>query len=185
MLNIGDRLENGQYRIHRYASAIRIVALDNAGKRGKKCAELAVYNLDGHCGYKVADGAAEEIAEAAAAGKPLDEIAALAAGLGAAIERNDLRGVDVAPGGFKRIEIHVPDKCWIEAGHDDFCIRDLADRNNDPAAIPPMDGKKKAVKAFYALAADLEKAGAAPEYGQVLRLMRERGIDYHSYCMLD
>ena len=102
----------------------------------------------------------------------------------AKIQPRSLRGVDVAPAGFKPVKIrgkHV----YIEADYDSFRVKDLVDRNNEPTCIPAFKGGKKSIKQFYRWVSDNISKIKSMKYYDVLGEMRKEGINYHDYCAMD
>jgi len=94
-LTIGTTLETALWRAHRYSGAIRLTALGNAGKRGRKCLHLSLVGRDAELEPVAAWIAAAVWADASEA-LMADMLADVAlAGLG--YHRTELRGVDVHP----------------------------------------------------------------------------------------
>ena len=193
-LDVGKTIESGSIRIHRYRSSIVVTDLTNAGKRGKKCDEIAAYDLD-----YVEDGAAwavEDMADGIMKSrsyreakkiieKGMDEIKEASEGyFRVKIDERSHKGVDVAPAGFSKIEIngkHV----YVKADYDSFVVRDKDDRFNEPTCIPSSRGSKTSVKMFYRWATDNENLIKRGTFGDVLHSMNKAGISYHQYCAMD
>ena len=191
MLNAGDTLERQDYRIHRYVDSLHLTDLTNAGKRGKKVQELWVSWWRGSVGegnllsmlhdwFEFATRAPSFKALAATIETGLSELKSE----GTSVESgwNTHRGVDVMPGGFKKLTIHT-DEFYLSAEYDGFRVKDMQDRYNEPTCI--SRGGKKDIKQFYRWVKDNESKLKRMTFQDVIRSMRDEGIDYHYYCAMD
>jgi hypothetical protein len=193
-INIGDTVEfeKSGIRIHRFRDSFRVTDLANAGKRGKKVDEFWVSywqaGQEGPIHARVAEWM--EFAPRAMNFNILTATIQLGINLlndeGVSIESgwNTLRGVDVAPGGFGPIKING-DNVYIEAGWQDFVVRDKADKFNLPVCIPAIRGGKADIKVFYRWVTDNQAAIKRMDFHQVLDGMRDAGVAYHQYCSMD
>jgi len=194
-LSVGQTIENGSVRIHRYRPSVEITDLTNAGKRGKRCKVLSVYDLDR---MEAAEGLVEDMMDDLSrvknyaqaeriVGKFMDEVEELADGGYVSIKTDErlARGVDVAPGDFKPIRIngqHVS----VEADYNDFVIRDKDDHFNEPTCIPTVHGPKRtSVKMFYRWVMDNENWLRRATFREVMQSLMKAGIPFHQYCAVD
>jgi hypothetical protein len=191
-IGIGQTIENKHIRAHRFASSIKVTDLQNAGKRGKKVDRFALYDLDYIRGeqptstnlylfacslskldYNVAYRWAKALVEDA-------RIHHHHIGFQADTER----GVDVAPAGFKEIEI-LEKHFSISADNKGFSISDLDDRQNETRAISLDRFGKKNPKKFYEWVFKNKDQLAGKTFFGVLHMMEKEGINYHTYCGMD
>ena len=191
-LDVGKTIENDSVRIHRYRPSVTVTDLTNAGKRGKRCEEFTVYNLDWATKDAVSEieNMMDDLSRVKNYGQAMrvmeKGVEAINAATKYLVETDSrlLRGVDVAPGGFSPIEIHGR-YVHISADFDSFSVRDLEDRFNEPTCIPTGSGKKTAVKMFYRWATDNENWIKGAKFEEVLNSMTKAGIPYHYYCAVD
>lgn len=186
--------ENGRLRIQRYSHAVVVTDLTHAGKRGKRCRELRLWDTDmmkSPQAETVLEGLLSDLPKAGAYEAVfdwlsgfVDEWSRYVVGIPPKIEERELRGVDVAPGGFAPIQIET-DRISLESGYDSFTIRDKRDTNNLPTCIPATGGGKGDVKAFYRWVMDNQSAIQRMTYHDVLVEMRDAGIRYHDFCAMD
>ena len=187
-LGIGDTIVVNGMRMHRYTSCVRVTDLTYAGKRGKRCPQFAVYDMD----YVRSDAEQDKVNEFVAAlptARGYAHAAIMAQTLVnsstyAKIEVRELRGVDVKPAGFRMIQIST-EHVLLEADSDRFSIRDLKDRNNEPTAIPGRHHRKSDVLAFYRWVEGNVAQIEQMTYRQILRAMGDQQIEYHDYCAVD
>jgi len=188
-LDLGKTFENESWRIHRFAHALHITDLTNAGKRGKKVEKLSLYekSISRNIPW---ESIAMEFVMNAKRGANLAKMKQVAdeqievfgslVGLQIHIER----GVDVMPGGFEPIIVDG-EFVRIEAGYTDFLVKDKVDKNNEPTCIPAIKGGKKSIPAFYRWVQDNKSKLSGKKYYEVLRDMKDMGIEYHDYCAMD
>lgn len=190
-LSFGQTIENENVRIHRYRPSVEITDLTNAGKRGKRCKVLFVYDLD----YTDdAGGLVEDMVDALSRARNYEQASRIVEkGLtainavsrySAKMDERLVRGVDVSPGGFKPIEIHGQ-HVYVQADFDSFTVRDKDDHWNEPTCIPSGSGSKTAVKMFYRWAMDNESLIKRGTFHEVTESMSKAGIRYHYYCAVD
>ena len=165
-LAIAQTIENKAIRAHRYASSIRVTDLANAGKRGKSVDEFALYDLDYGLSpatkqaiesfakklhtigsYKDALREAETIIRVAEKDAQFAIKNNEKAYRAPSIEKSRMKGVHVAPGGFKKIEVQTP-FISLRADNDSFSVRDKKDTYNEQTCIAPVRAKATAVKKF-------------------------------------
>lgn len=185
-LSVGQTLEVGSVRMHRYNNSIHVWDLTNAGKRGKKVQELVI----------MSGSYAEEKQRLEGIGKLIDSYGSYSRILATLndyledypgaikLEEYTRRGVDVTPGGFKALEIETK-HVKITADYNDFSIKNLDDQFNEPTCIPAITGGKKSVPVFYRWVQDNESKIKRMSYPEILKEMGRLGIKYHSYCAMD
>lgn len=101
-LGVGETAEIGHFRIHRLSTAVRITDLTNAGKRGKKVEEVAVYGfVDERKGEAISAVALALALRGASLTRVEKNLALAAADAGVLTERTAYRGIDVRPRGAK------------------------------------------------------------------------------------
>lgn len=186
--SVGTTFETDTWRIHRYAGSVRITELRGAGKRGKRCTEISLYDSGASRltpWESIAMGAlmwGKRNVTASKMEAEMEELTGYDPALN--IEVQQLRGVDVMPGGFKKIKMQTKE-VEIEAGYDNFSIRDLVDKNNLPTCIPAISGGKKSIPAFYRWVQDNESKLKRMKYHEILQAMSREGIKFHSFCAMD
>lgn len=187
--------DNQLLRIHRYRDSVRVTDLVNAGKRGKKCMEAVLYDLD-----MLRDEQAENDLETMLAhlvDSPTYEAARnrmrgfvvavemfASVGIKPKLSERELRGVDVVPAGFSPIVVET-DNFRLESELDTFIIRDKTDRFNQPTCIPAARGGKEDVKAVYRWVKENRARVEQMTYGDILRAFTAEGIRFHDYCAVD
>jgi|GEM_PF-2310203 len=190
-MSVGKTVENekSMLRIHRFMHSLRVTDLTNAGKRGKRVDEFALYDLDyvrdpdaqralekviGNIGkarnYKDALSKAKKYVEGLEPGGVLPKI-----------EEMTYKGVEVTPAGFKPIKIDGK-YISIEAGYRDFVVRDKEDRANYPVC---MARGKKGIKLFYRWVQDNLSKLPNMRFNQLTKAIGAAGIDFHEYCSMD
>jgi len=190
-VSVGDMFENDAIRVIRTRSGIRVIDLENAGKRGKRVDVIAIYDVD------YADdpgGLVEELAKdlekarsfSQATGMLQNTLDAVNEGSSRQVKiyKDNERGVDVAPAGFKPVKINGKN-VYIEADYKSFVVRDKEDQYNLPTCIPAIRGGKADIKVFYRWVMDNESQLRNMTYDEVTSGMRKAGIRYHSYCAMD
>lgn len=186
-LSIGDSMETkGRVRLHRYADVLYVFDLTNAGKRGKSVERFAISwnRRDDKANARTYD-LVDEIEKGLSYYSAFALAKAMFSNLtGVNIYESKLKGIEVAPAGFKPIKIHT-DNVYIEADYDSFTVRDLVDQNNLPTCIPSSRGKKTSVYGFYRWLSDNQSRVKGMSYSEILTELRKNGIDYHSYCAMD
>lgn len=185
--SVGATHETDTWRIHRFSESIRITELKGAGKRGKRCTEISLHGGSRTTPWEsIAMGALLYAKRDATASKMEAEMEELTGGDDGWVkmEVRALRGVDVMPGGFEKLRMKTKE-VEIEAGYDNFSVRDLVDKNNLPTCIPAFKGGKKSIPAFYRWVQDNESKLKSMDYHEILRAMSKEGIQFHSYCAMD
>ena len=185
-LAMGDTIETEKWRVHRYASAVVITDLTNAGKRGKKVKEYSLYDLDYQHIVNPNDVAAEfeKLAKKNVSPTQMERAINARKEMGIHIQIQDLRGVDVTPGGFKPVVIDGKN-VYIEAEYSTFRVKDKVDQYNLPTCIPAIKGGKKSIPQFYRWVKDNESKLKNMTFQQVLKAMDSEQIQYHQYCAMD
>lgn len=184
---LGQTMEVGSVRIHRYSESFTVTDLTWAGKRGKKVDHMSV----GIGGYKAVTDQLEEVLWAIEGAKTFDKIHTILTKdfpelnpeTDVVITRSTLRGVDVTPGGFKPVTI-VGKKVSVEVGFKDFVVKDL-ESSQENRCIPSASGGVKAIPAFYRWVQDNESKIKGMTFQDILKQMHVIGVEYHSYCAID
>jgi len=180
--------ENDTIRWHCYRDQIEVKDLRNAGKRGQMVDIVTLYDLD----YSLTDEAEEAVARLIHqlprmsiqdVAEKFQEIVFMSERR-AQISRNQTKGVNVAPAGFKPFEIHGKD-VYVSAEWDSFRVKNNADQFNEPTCIPAIRGGKASIPVFYRWVRDNQRQIPNMTYREVLDAMQKNGIDYHSYCAMD
>lgn len=192
-LGVGNKYEDerSMLRLQRGMSTIRVTDLTNAGKRGKKVDEFAVWDLD----YATDKAAVDRLASQLARVRSYSEAKSLAeawveyySDIGKSarpkIEYSKERGVDVTPAGFKPVKI-LGKEVEVEADYTSFTVRDVADKYNLSTCIPAIKGGKKDIKVFYRWVSDNEAKIKNMKFGDVVKAMMQQGIKFHQYCAMD
>jgi hypothetical protein len=192
-LSVGDTIENGNIRIHRFRDSIRMWDLTNAGKSGKSVdyfwasdfdylpehseydVELMMKNLGKVDDYRDAVGLVKRFSDFAN-----DQVGQKVVDYG----ESKKRGVDITPAGFKPIVIKGK-YVIIDADYDSFSVADRVDQNNLPTCIPAVNGGKKDIKLFYRWVQDNQSKINNMTFSQVIDQMSKNGIRYHYYCAMD
>lgn len=183
----GFENERSMLRIHRYMDSIRVTDLTNAGKRGKKVDEFAVYDLD----YATDKGAVDRLAAQLAKSGGYRLALSLAQSWveyyddhkifpHPKINQIQLRGVDVTPAGFKPIKIETP-HVSIEADYKDWHVYDKYDRNNEPACAA---NGNKSVKQFYRWVQDNQSRLKSMPFRDIVKALMSEGIQFRQWCRM-
>jgi hypothetical protein len=173
-------------------SSITITDLRNAGKRGKNCDTLVLYNLDyGEYDQLALERALEEVIK-----MPNFDMAAYELQKFNNIQTNQharyygkfqltsQKGVAVAPATFGPIVIDTPNFS-LKSDFTDFVIRDKEDKYNLPVCIPALKGGKNSIKQFYRWVTDNRAVIEKLKFEDLTRAMSDAGIKYHQYCSMD
>jgi len=179
-LPIGETIEVGDLRIHRYRPTVEVTDLTNAGKRGKK---VSIISFESDWEDRD-ENRIEDLIEALVKLKDFSAAEKLIKGANVKFFEHQMRGVDIKPKGFKRIEIHTKE-LYIKADYNSFTIKDMTDMHNEPTCIPAMKGPKTSVNQFYRWITDNQSYSQSMTYHEVLNELRKMGIDYHEYCAVD
>jgi len=187
-MSAGETFESETWRIHRFRDSIRVTPLENAGKRGKKVVVMSVHTRGYGDDLPIESIALELLmhakrnASSERMQKAIDEYIQVFAGK-VEMYTTTQRGVDVMPAGFKNIAIQG-DNVYVEAEYDSFRVKNQNDPN-ETTCIPAISGGKKSIPVFYRWVKDNESKIKGMKYYDVLRAMKDLGIDYHSYCAMD
>lgn len=126
---LGKTWERDNVRVHRYADLFLVTDLTNAGKRGKKVRQMSIALTHAYKGDRkqwMEHMSAEFVGYA-----NYDRIKAFIGDIlhdhpgEIRINETEVRGVDVNPGGFEKIEFDVVDRDWslsVVAELDDFLV---------------------------------------------------------------
>ena len=188
-LNVGQTIENEKtmLRFHRGSDSVRVTDMTNAGKRGKRVEEFALYGLDRR-DPEFLKGLEKVIGSMVRAKNYKDALSKVRKYVedfkgvgGPEYEEGLQKGVEVTPAGFKPIKVDGK-YVSIEASYRDFVIRDKEDKYNEPTCIARG---KRSVKLFYRWVQDNLSKLPNMKFGQVTNALGKAGIDYHSYCAMD
>jgi hypothetical protein len=201
-LQIGSTVERLPLRMHRFATAVRVTDLTNAGKRGKQVDEFALYNLD----YSYTEAEAVVLEKAIAgiakartyaqalqiAKEAVRDVEKLGGGFKSHtvnVEESRYRGIDVEPpegATGAKIRIDAPE-FELEASPVTFSVRQKAKGLEDTTNhIPPVHGAKKtAIARFYAWAQANQAKIKGWSYRDLMKAMAEADLDYHSFSTYD
>lgn len=188
-IDLGETVEQGNVRIHRYRPSLVVWDLTNAGKRGAKVERLTILTA------RPMPYTEEE--------RFIGNIAMMIDGLGSMgrivgtlndylrdypndlrMETSYERGVDVMPAGFKVLKIQT-DQLELEVGHKEFVVRDKKDTNNEPTCIPTSKGGLAGIPAFYRWVRDNEASIRHMSFQDMMEQMSKLGVRYHYYCAMD
>jgi len=191
-MSIGETLENTKVRAQMFANTLRVTDLTDAGKRGKRVSQFALYDLDRAKVNQETASIFQNLVEATVGGhatfSTLLQMAKTVANeqdaLAPKLEVSALRGVDVAPAGVKALRIQGQ-FVSIRAEHDDFSVEDTHDQNNLSTCIPAIKGGKKDIPVFYRWVQDNQSQIKSMTFQEVVGAMRGLGIKYHQYCAMD
>ncbi len=178
VLGIGETFENELWRIHRYAHAIRVTHLENAGRRGKQCVEFMLHGR----GPQESQAMEFMLYAKRKEGLPrMNQAMEEAKQIGFSVEKQSLKGISVKPGNFQKLFVrgaHVT----IEADYDGYSIQDINDDDNEPTCLAKG---KKSVGQFYRWVKDNGSKLAAMTMHEIMEAMQTEGISYHYYCARD
>jgi predicted small metal-binding protein len=184
-LGIGETVELGSVRIHRYAEHIVVTDLTNAGKRGKKCKELTVSG-----GWKASkdemDVVAKMVGHMRDYGKVKETIEKhmKETGVELTLRETDLRGVDVLPYGFRPLDFHGQ-HVDVTVSLKDFAVRNIDDQANLPTCIPAVKGSPGDIPAFFRWVKDNPDKVQKATYADMLDVLKQLGVHTHQYCAVD
>ena len=192
-LGVGNEHEDekSKLRFYRFTDSLRVWDLTNAGKRGKKVQSFALLGLEvrGPDQKIMVDKLVVDLLKSknfagalSTAEKAIKELFEF--GIRLELYSSEFKGVDIKPAGFRPIKIKT-DELEIEAGFDDFVVRDLADKNNLPACIPSARGGKRDVLLFYRWVSDNKTRLKSMTFREVVKALSDAGIKYHQYCSMD
>lgn len=200
LLEIGKSGENGKIRYHRFAPSLRVTDLTNAGKRGKRVDEFALYDLDmvqrGANKSEDAKKVFQNVMKFLSGIEKLNYNQALKwaevivqdakqRGLvSPKIEKNKQMGHQILPAGAKKLKVSN-DKMSITVDLTSFTISDLTDKNNEPRCINTSRGGKNGPPKLYKWLLANEDKARKMDYHQVLDVLDKLGIKSHSYCAMD
>lgn len=181
--------EKSMIRAHRFMNSLKVWDLSNAGKRGKKVDSFTIMiNEDNDIEVK----ALEEISKKAEKAKhfielKLEAISIVDDALDNDVQidfyKNNYRGVDIQPAGFKPIKLKGK-YVDIEAGYNRFVVRDKQDEYNLPTCMPAANGKRD-IKLFYRWLKDNEKKVKNMTFNEIVRELQKNKIKYNQYCSMD
>lgn len=188
-IGLGQTVEVGSVRIHRFRPSIKVWDLTNAGKRGKKVRVLGI--VVGHA--MAFDNEEEAIGRLAGLIEMQQDYDSI---LGTikdylkdypkdfTMHESEERGVDVMPAGFKPIEING-DKVEVKVTLREFTVTNLEDQANLPKCVPTINGGLKEIPSFYRWVQDNTSKVRSMSYQEVQKAMKTLGLDYHEYCSID
>jgi hypothetical protein len=179
-IEIGTTWQNGTYRIHRYAGSIRVTDIRNAGRRGKRCQQLGVWDDMIAKHEHLADTLSSLLVAGAECGASIAEMAQACADAGlTGYEVQDLRSVDVEPTELSVTGRHVR----VTATDLDVCIRDLDDRMNEPTAIARKRSDAKKVHGW--VRRNLVRVNESTFRELINTIRSECGVSLHQWCAVD
>ena len=187
-IGVGETIEKGMLRIHRYRDHYVFWDLTNAGKRGKKVPRMSI--VPSYGASMKADEMLNNWAKTLQHVDSYDEVRRLFSDIlvdypqDFRMEVHEERGIDVMPAGVKPIQIKTP-FVEIEASMRDFTISDLVDTANAPRCIPSIKGGLSSIPVFYRWVQENMSALQHMKYQDILKTMGELGIKYHDYCSMD
>lgn len=186
-LEIGRTVEYpaGNFRAHAYADSVRVTDTNGAGKRGKRLGEISLYS-HGYREAKMVDAmgiVSEALQSCETYAAAANVLRTVATAFELMIHTSVRRGVDVKPLGVNDLVIQGP-HVTIQVVHGSFSVLDKDDRNNEPAAIP-RNRRASSVRTMRKLVEQRGEELRGLRFYQVLRIMAEAGIDFHSYCRMD
>ena len=190
---VGQTVETPSLRIHRYASALKVTDLTNAGKRGKTVDEFALYNLD-YVKNQDVQKLVEKFSAQLRTVKNYRSALVMAKGLVAAAERmvgssfgipgietHQYKGVRVRPAGMKEIKIDTPYLTGYADGQR-FSVQDKKDRGNEPTI---MHKGNRSASQFYKWLAKNEKKINAMDFRDLQMALQKAKINFHYFCAMD
>jgi hypothetical protein len=187
-LKVGDTVENGHLRVHRYRGSMEVTDLTNAGKKGKTVRQFTIDNIDDYrmkddtdteALYKFAGfmSTVSDYDRALHAAKNFTEITT------GKVHEGEKKGIHVPMGsdGFHN------NNMVVKYDSTSFSISDLSDTINAPRAIPPVSNGKSDIKKFFNFMNNefTKKRIANMSYDDFLRELSKQGIHYHSYLSND
>lgn len=197
-LQVGHTIlsDNGTHRIHRYEGSVVVTDLVNAGKRGKKCMEARLWDIDMIRDAEVKrdlEGLLSHLADSPTYQVAVNRIRGFVTavemfhkdlGMPPKFDERELRGVDVTPAGFAPIVLETREFS-LRSDYNDFVIRSNTDKYNLPTCIPASRGGKEDIKVFYRWVSDNLAAIKRMTYEEVMDGMDKAGIKSHHYCAMD
>lgn len=187
----GKTVENGAIRVHRFRSAFQVWDLTNAGRRGKMVDHFSLHYLDKVSqfsdlfdAYSASLRSANYQRALANAKRVMQTVHdANNSTYAPGIQELQEKGVRVDPPGQDPIEVQNSGmKGKVEP--QDFFFRDLTDKHNEPA-IQPRKRKRTGTKKLYAWAVKNQDELAKMSFSDVRNLLKNLGIDYHYWAMMD
>lgn len=188
-LRVGQSMENEKtmLRFQRWMSSIRVTDLTNAGKRGKKVDEFALYDLDRVRSpeeKKELEKLVKQLLKAKSYKDALKKAKSYVEGfegMGPSIQEGSLKGVRVTPPGFQPIKLDTK-HVRIESDYTDWTVFDKRDKANEPAC---MAEGRKSVKLFYRWLKDNMSKVQNMTFQQIVKALQKEGIRYHQWCRMD
>lgn len=184
---MGQTVEIGSWRLHRFATLLVATDLTNAGRRGRKVTELRL-SYSGKERELPLESMTMELIGLANRGASRDRMAQAFVEQAAVYDLRfttmELRGVDVERQGMTlRI---TTDALTIEATSCRFHVVDRLDTANGSMAMEPADGAVRAAVRFSMWAErNRARIAAGMRFGALVTELREAGIDAHVWCSID
>lgn len=198
---LGKTWEKGDVRVHRYSDHYLVTDLVNAGKRGKKVRQMTIALTHAYKGDRARW--MEHMGTEFVGYANYDRIKAFIGDIlhdypgEIRINETEVRGVDVNPGGFEKVEFDIVDRDWsltVKAELDDFLVvhrhrlrgptRPDEPANDDGTMFQDTmyySGNKAGAKVFYNwLRANLNNAKGM-NLDDFRKLWRELKIPYDSH----
>jgi len=197
-LNVGDTIENGNVRIHRYETGLNVMDLTNAGKRGKIVDDFSVYMLDRIKDpefLNLTDKFIKDLSKVDSYEKALSLVRKLKDDFDVLSSKNKIKqaldveftkqkGIYVSPGGQQNIII---DTHYLSGtiGHDKFSIADKTDRVNEQTIISTGSGSRVATNKLRKWYLDNQQSIATMKFRDLLNKLDKTDIKYHYYLAMD
>ena len=180
MIDTGQTWDNGVIRIHRYMDSVRVSHVADAGKRGKKCRQLAAWALD----HQPVDvdlllGGLITLAMLDASMATFRAALLVHGVTEDHIEDHLERGVDVEPAKLEVTGEHVS----MSVSNNEVSIYDLDDRNNEPAAMTRT--RTDAKRAGQWLKTHLTQVNQMRFSPLVHEVEEATGVRFHRWCRMD
>lgn len=184
-IEIGTTVDLGSLRVHRYRDHLVLWDLTNAGKRGKKVPRVSVSPSQFQDASALLDRVSKLLSSYVAFQQAVTTLKDLNSDTECLkFDYTEERGIDVRPAGVETIEFSTK-YLSICVGPQDFCLKDLTDANNEPTAIPAINGGKRSIPALYWWMKANQEVVKTMKYRDLLANLRALGIQYHSYCAMD
>ncbi len=180
--------QNNHIRWHVYTHAVKVTDLTNAGKRGKTCRELSLYDID-----FVKDPAVMKKIDAwvdrlrmSNYDQVLERTLEILEGAQSYPKLTErlLKAITVAPVGQPKLSILTPNLS-IRADGRSFSVRDLRDKANASSLMDPVSNGVRASQAFYAWLVANREAVESMTFMQLERALDQSGIKYHFWYGMD
>ena len=180
---MGQTEENGHIRWHRFAHALKVWDLTNAGKRGKMVSGVTLYDLDYLSDEeRFGVNAVEAGLKRSNYQQILKALIALKQDTPSIkMELFKEKGIHVAPPGFKPLDLETPEYS-LTSDYKGYSIRDKRDQYNLPACY---NTGKQDIKRFYRWVTDNWPKLKRLTFNELTSLMSKEDFRFRSYCSMD